>query len=163
VSRSEVRLGAFIVVVFGVIAARGYDGLVAATFMAGIILLIAGYSRAGALVRHVPEPVINGFTIGIAIIIATSQLRISSSQPAESASELPRDRSSAMGGALHPERRGDRGGACDYRAYYCPEAALPEAPGIDRRRRDHLRIGRLAAARRGYDWIAFRSLAEPPT
>jgi SulP family sulfate permease len=65
--------GAFIVVVFGVIAARGYDGLLAATFMAGIILLIAGYSRAGALVRHVPEPVINGFTIGIAIIIATSQ------------------------------------------------------------------------------------------
>ncbi|OAN67831.1 sulfate permease [Sulfitobacter sp. EhC04] len=67
--------GAFIVVVFGVIAEHGYDGLVMATFMAGLILLIAGYFRAGVLIRHIPEPVINGFTIGIAIIIATSQLK----------------------------------------------------------------------------------------
>jgi len=67
--------GAFIVVVFGVIAQHGYDGLVMATFMAGLILLVAGYFRAGSLIRLVPEPVINGFTIGIAIIIATSQLK----------------------------------------------------------------------------------------
>src|SRR6056297_109956 len=67
--------GAFIVVVFGVIATYGYDGLVLATFMAGIILLIAGFLRAGNLIAYVPEPVINGFTIGIAIIIATSQLK----------------------------------------------------------------------------------------
>ena len=67
--------GAFIVVVFGVIAQHGYDGLVLATFMAGIILLIAGYLRAGSLVAYVPEPVINGFTIGIGVIIATSQLK----------------------------------------------------------------------------------------
>lgn len=67
--------GAFIVVVYGVIAEFGYDGLVLATLMAGVILLIAGYLRAGSLVRHIPEAVINGFTIGIAIIIATSQLR----------------------------------------------------------------------------------------
>ncbi|UOA27178.1 SulP family inorganic anion transporter [Pseudosulfitobacter sp. DSM 107133] len=67
--------GAFIVVVFGVIAEHGYDGLVLATFMAGIIMLIAGYLRAGNLVAYVPEPVINGFTIGIGIIIATSQLK----------------------------------------------------------------------------------------
>jgi len=67
--------GAFIVVVFGVIAEHGYDGLVLATLMAGIILLVAGYFRAGRLIAHVPEPVINGFTIGIAIIIATSQLK----------------------------------------------------------------------------------------
>jgi SulP family sulfate permease len=67
--------GAFIVVVFGVIAQHGYDGLVMATFMAGIILVIAGYIRAGALIQFVPEAVINGFTIGIAIIIATSQLK----------------------------------------------------------------------------------------
>ncbi|WP_223421425.1 SulP family inorganic anion transporter [Tateyamaria pelophila] len=66
--------GAFIVVVFSVIAEHGYDGLVIATFMAGLILLFAGYLRAGNLIRLVPEPVINGFTIGIAIIIATSQL-----------------------------------------------------------------------------------------
>jgi len=66
--------GAFIVVVYSVIADHGYDGLVIATFMAGIILLIAGLLRAGRLIRHVPEPVINGFTIGIAVIIATSQI-----------------------------------------------------------------------------------------
>ncbi len=67
--------GAFIVVVFGVIAEHGYDGLVLATLMAGIIMLVAGYLRAGNLVAYVPEPVINGFTIGIAIIIATSQIK----------------------------------------------------------------------------------------
>lgn len=67
--------GAFIVVVYGVIAQHGYDGLVTATFMAGIILLIAGWLRAGRLIALVPEPVINGFTIGIAIIIATSQIK----------------------------------------------------------------------------------------
>jgi sulfate permease, SulP family len=67
--------GAFIVVVYGVIAKFGYDGLVTATFLAGLILLIAGYFRAGNLIAYVPEPVINGFTIGIGIIIATSQLK----------------------------------------------------------------------------------------
>jgi SulP family sulfate permease len=67
--------GAFIVVVFGVIAEHGYDGLVLATFMAGIIMLVAGYLRAGNLVAFVPEAVINGFTIGIGIIIATSQIK----------------------------------------------------------------------------------------
>jgi len=67
--------GAFIVVVFAVIDKHGYDGLVIATFMAGLILLVAGYFRAGNLISLVPEPVINGFTIGIAVIIATSQLK----------------------------------------------------------------------------------------
>lgn len=67
--------GAFIVVVFGIIAEHGYDGLVLATLMAGVIMLGAAYLRAGNLVAFVPEPVINGFTIGIGIIIATSQLK----------------------------------------------------------------------------------------
>ncbi len=67
--------GAFIVVVYGVVARYGYDGLVVATFMAGLILLVAGWLRAGRLIALVPEPVIEGFTIGIAIIIATSQLK----------------------------------------------------------------------------------------
>lgn len=67
--------GAFIVVVFGVIATHGYDGLVLATLMAGVILVVAGFLRAGRLVAYVPEPVINGFTIGIAVIIAASQLK----------------------------------------------------------------------------------------
>jgi SulP family sulfate permease len=67
--------GAFIVVVGGVIAAHGYDGLVLATLMAGAILVLAGYFRLGSLIAYIPEAVINGFTIGIAVIIATSQLK----------------------------------------------------------------------------------------
>ncbi len=66
--------GAFIVVVFGVIANHGYDGLVLATLMAGLILLVAGWFRAGRLIAFIPEAVVNGFTIGIAVIIATSQI-----------------------------------------------------------------------------------------
>lgn len=66
--------GAFIVVVFGVIAEHGYDGLVLATMMAGVILLIAGFLRLGRLIALVPEAVVHGFTIGIAIIIAASQI-----------------------------------------------------------------------------------------
>lgn len=67
--------GAFIVVVYGVIAEHGFDGLVLATLMAGVILLVAGLFRAGSLIALVPDAVINGFTIGIAIIIGTSQLK----------------------------------------------------------------------------------------
>lgn len=67
--------GAFIVVVYAVIAEHGYDGLVLATMMAGLILLTAGLLRAGNLVAYVPEPVINGFTLGIAVVIAGSQLK----------------------------------------------------------------------------------------
>ena len=67
--------GAFIVVVYAVIAEHGYDGLVIATLMAGVILLAAGALRAGNLITYVPEAVVNGFTIGIAIIIAASQLK----------------------------------------------------------------------------------------
>ena len=66
--------GAFIVVVFSVIADHGYDGLVLATFMAGILLLVAGYFRVGRLISYVPEAVVSGFTIGIAVVIATSQI-----------------------------------------------------------------------------------------
>lgn len=67
--------GAFIVVVAGVIATHGYGGLVAATFLAGLILLAAGLARAGNLVSYVPGAVVNGFTMGIAVVIATSQIK----------------------------------------------------------------------------------------
>jgi SulP family sulfate permease len=66
--------GAFIVVVYATIANHGYDGLLTATLMAGVMMVAAGLLNAGALLRHVPEPVIHGFTAGIAIIIAASQL-----------------------------------------------------------------------------------------
>ena len=67
--------GAFIVVVYGIIAEFGFDGLLLATLMAGVILLIGGLLRAGRFIALVPEPVIEGFTVGIAIIIAVSQLK----------------------------------------------------------------------------------------
>jgi sulfate permease, SulP family len=67
--------GAFIVVVFSIIAEQGYDGLVIATFMAGVLLVIAGYLRMGRLIAYVPEAVVRGFTIGIALVIAISQIK----------------------------------------------------------------------------------------
>ncbi len=65
---------AFIVVVFGVVHDHGVSGLVTATFLAGLILLAAALLRIGSLVRYVPEPVIRGFTLGIAVVIVLSQL-----------------------------------------------------------------------------------------
>ncbi len=67
--------GAFIVVVYGVIAQYGFDGLLLATLMAGVILIIAAVVRAGSLIALIPEAVIEGFTVGIALIIAISQLK----------------------------------------------------------------------------------------
>src|SRR4051794_2930542 len=67
--------GAFIVVVADVIARFGFDGLLLATLLAGIILVLAGLVRAGRFIALVPEPVIEGFTVGIAVIIAVSQLK----------------------------------------------------------------------------------------
>jgi len=67
--------GAFIVVVAGVIAQFGFDGLLLATFLAGVILIIGGIVRAGRFIALVPEPVIEGFTVGIAMIIVVSQLK----------------------------------------------------------------------------------------
>jgi SulP family sulfate permease len=66
--------GAFVVIVAGVIAAHGFDGLILATLMAGVILIVAGYSGVGRLMRYVPMPVVTGFTAGIAVIIASSQI-----------------------------------------------------------------------------------------
>ncbi|WP_334130334.1 SulP family inorganic anion transporter [Sneathiella sp.] len=66
--------GAFVVVVFDVIRNHGYDGLIVATIMAGFILLIAGFMRLGTLIKYIPQPVVTGFTAGIAVIIFSSQL-----------------------------------------------------------------------------------------
>jgi SulP family sulfate permease len=67
--------GAFIVVVAGVIQQFGFDGLLLATLLAGVILVVGGLLRAGRFIAMVPEPVIEGFTVGIALIIAVSQLK----------------------------------------------------------------------------------------
>jgi SulP family sulfate permease len=67
--------GAFIVVVAGVIQQFGFDGLLLATLLAGIILVATGLVGAGRFIALVPEAVIEGFTVGIALIIAVSQLK----------------------------------------------------------------------------------------
>jgi sulfate permease, SulP family len=66
--------GAFVVIVAGVIALHGFNGLLLATLMAGVILIVAGYAGVGRLMRYVPMPVVTGFTAGIAVIIASSQV-----------------------------------------------------------------------------------------
>lgn len=66
--------GAFVVIVAGVIAVHGFDGLILATLLAGVILIVAGYAGVGRLMRYVPMPVVTGFTAGIAVIIASSQI-----------------------------------------------------------------------------------------
>ena len=67
--------GAFVVVVFNVIERFGYDGLVLATLMAGCMLVIAGFARLGTFIKYIPEPVVTGFTAGIAVIIVSSQIK----------------------------------------------------------------------------------------
>ncbi len=66
---------AFIVIVNGIVAARGYDGLVLATLMAGLFLLAATALQLGSFVKYVPGSVILGFTSGLGVVIAVSQLK----------------------------------------------------------------------------------------
>jgi SulP family sulfate permease len=67
--------GAFIVLVSAIIERHGFDGLLTATFMAGLMLVGIGYMRLGGYIRYIPHPVIVGFTTGIAVIILASQIR----------------------------------------------------------------------------------------
>ncbi len=66
--------GAFMVVVFGVITNFGYEGLVIATIMAGIIMIILGLLKIGSMIKFIPYPIITGFTSGIALVIFSSQI-----------------------------------------------------------------------------------------
>ncbi len=66
--------GAFIVIVYRIVQTHGYDGLVVATIIAGVILVIMGLARFGALLKFVPYPLTVGFTSGIALIIFSSQI-----------------------------------------------------------------------------------------
>lgn len=66
---------AFIVTVALVAMKHGYEGLVLATIMAGILLILMAFARAGELIKFIPYPVIVGFTSGIALLIVFSQLR----------------------------------------------------------------------------------------
>src|SRR5690606_16704554 len=67
--------GAFVVIVYGVVAAHGVDGLLVATIMAGLILVGLGVTRLGNSIKFIPFPVVTGFTSGIALIILSSQVK----------------------------------------------------------------------------------------
>lgn len=67
--------GAFVVVVSGIIARYGIDGLFMCTLMAGVMLAIMGLTGTGSAVKYIPRPVIIGFTNGIALVIASTQLK----------------------------------------------------------------------------------------
>jgi len=67
--------GAFVVVVSGIIAEHGLDGLFMCTMMAGVVLVVMGLTGSGTAVRFIPRPVVIGFTNGIALVIASTQLR----------------------------------------------------------------------------------------
>jgi len=67
--------GAFVVVVLGIITRYGIDGLFTCTMLAGVLLMLMGVTGLGALVKYFPRPVVVGFTNGIAILIASTQIR----------------------------------------------------------------------------------------
>ena len=67
--------GAFVVVVYGIVAKYGLDGLFMCTLMAGVLLVILGATGLGTAVKYIPRPVVVGFTNGIAVIIASTQIK----------------------------------------------------------------------------------------
>jgi sulfate permease, SulP family len=67
--------GAFVVVVYGIVAKHGLDGLYMCTLMAGVLLVILGVTGLGTAVKYIPRPVVVGFTNGIAVIIASTQIK----------------------------------------------------------------------------------------
>ena len=67
--------GAFVVVVAGIVAVHGVDGLFMCTVMAGVLLVIMGVTGFGTAVKFIPRPVVIGFTNGIAVLIASTQIK----------------------------------------------------------------------------------------
>jgi sulfate permease, SulP family len=67
--------GAFVVIVYGIVQKHGYDGLAIATLMAGVMLVIFGIAKFGSVMKFIPQPVVTGFTSGIAVIIFASQVK----------------------------------------------------------------------------------------
>jgi SulP family sulfate permease len=67
--------GAFIVIVYGIVQQYGVNGLIIATFIAGVMLIIMGFARLGAVIKFIPHPLIIGFTSGIALIIFSSEIK----------------------------------------------------------------------------------------
>jgi SulP family sulfate permease len=67
--------GAFVVIIYGVISRHGMDGLIASCVMAGLILIIMGFSGLGQFIKYIPYPVTTGFTAGIGVLIFSQQIK----------------------------------------------------------------------------------------
>ena len=67
--------GAFVVVVYAIVQRYGVSGLGIATLMAGVILILLGVFKLGAIIKFIPHPLVTGFTSGIAVIIASNEIR----------------------------------------------------------------------------------------
>lgn len=67
--------GAFVVVIYDIVQRQGYEGLVLATVVASVLLVIMGLCRLGTLIKYIPYPLITGFTSGIAVIIFSAQIK----------------------------------------------------------------------------------------
>ncbi|MFH0754102.1 MAG: SulP family inorganic anion transporter [Candidatus Omnitrophota bacterium] len=67
--------GAFVVIVYGIVQKYGLDGLIIATLMAGVLLVIMGVAKLGTIIKFIPHSVIVGFTSGIAVIIFSSEVK----------------------------------------------------------------------------------------
>lgn len=76
---SRVQIGgptaAFVVIIYGIVASYGNDGLIVATILAGIILVIMGICRFGSLIKYIPYTITTGFTCGIAVTLFIGQLK----------------------------------------------------------------------------------------
>lgn len=67
--------GAFMVIVYGIVTQYGIDGLIIATIMSGIIMIIMGLIKLGSAIKYIPYPITTGFTSGIALVIFSSQIK----------------------------------------------------------------------------------------
>ena len=67
--------GAFMIIVFGIVAKYGLDGLIMATIMGGVIMVLMGLFRMGSVIKFIPQTITTGFTSGIAVTIFSSQIK----------------------------------------------------------------------------------------
>ncbi len=67
--------GAFIIIVYGIVEQYGIDGLIISTVLAGVILILFGVLKLGALLKYFPQPLVVGFTSGIALVIFSTQIK----------------------------------------------------------------------------------------
>lgn len=67
--------GAFIVIVYGIVSQYGISGLIIATFLAGIMLVLMGIFKLGSIIKFIPYPIVVGFTSGIAVVIFSTQMK----------------------------------------------------------------------------------------